>query len=96
MIIHRVALEISHVCVGWIALLVEAQRLKPPRARALGRMAASLERQGLIPLPLLPASATLNALAMKGMQAGRMAQRTGLEVDTCEAFFEGFTLGGSL
>jgi hypothetical protein len=74
----------------------EAHRLTLPRARALGRMAASPERQGLIALPLLPPSAPLNALDIKGMEAGRMAQRTGLAVDSCEAFFEGFTLGGSL
>jgi hypothetical protein len=58
-------------------------------------MAASPERQGLIPLPLLPASATLNALAMKGVDAGRIGQRTGLAVDSCEAFLEGFNSGAA-
>lgn len=69
----------------------DAERLTPPRARALGRMAAQPQSQGDIPLHLLPACTTLNALAMKGMDAELMAMRTGLTVECAGAFLEGWT-----
>jgi hypothetical protein len=74
----------------------DAQRLTPARARALARMMTEPKRRDRIPLHLLPAACTLNALAMAGMDAGRIAQRTGLTVQAATAFLAGFTLGGSL
>lgn len=57
--------------------LPDAHRITRARARALARMVTDPQRRELIPLHLLPAACTLNALAMKGMGAELIAKRTG-------------------
>lgn len=68
----------------------EAHRLTPVRAAALARMVAVPERRARIPLHLLPAAATLNALAKEGMEPALVALRTGISVGAATGFLDSF------
>lgn len=68
----------------------EAYCLTPVRATALARMVTDPQRRGRIPLHLLPAAVTLNALASKCMDAALVAKRTGISVGAATGFLDSF------